>query len=345
MPCCSRGSPWPIHLLGGRSIAWIRPRLETYSPSPRANFAQPQPLWRLASSLVNVYTNNSLLASTPSAPASCAHFHHVCDDQCPRAPALRRGFFTSHHVGSTRRRGRSNWPFRAANSPVVGDPRLGVRVRLVGEATQSISFQLGAYAYLGFLGLNNRTQNVTDEGFRGKIFATAAGRISVLRWALTLGYHGRPGLHTSSSTWAVSSMSTQVLWSVLLNDMLFAGLETTLSTEVEKAFRQGPELVGEAFRACSSSKGSCNLALPAALASPKPSEHPQAEPCSPSRFALEFPGLPVRPPLGARARKATTTPTTPTTPTAPARKSRVRPTRRTLADCGRAAVATRVRVH
>lgn len=83
----------------------------------------------------------------------------------------------------------------AYNSAVTGDINVGLRVRLVGDADRDpISLHIGGHAYLGFIPYNGRVNNVADESFRWRAYATLAGHPRFIRYSLSLGFYDRDQL-------------------------------------------------------------------------------------------------------------------------------------------------------
>lgn len=81
----------------------------------------------------------------------------------------------------------------AYGDPVAGDLRAGLRVRLFGDAARdAVSLHVGGQLHMGFVPVNDGDHNVTDEGARGRLFVTAAGRAGRVQWSSTAGYHVRP---------------------------------------------------------------------------------------------------------------------------------------------------------
>src|SRR5262249_18521926 len=81
----------------------------------------------------------------------------------------------------------------AYESPVSGDIRLGLRVRLFGQRVRDpLYLHIGGYALLCFSPYNGRVHNVTDEAFRFKAYATLAGHGGPIRWSFNAGFYYRP---------------------------------------------------------------------------------------------------------------------------------------------------------
>lgn len=82
----------------------------------------------------------------------------------------------------------------------VGDPRFGARLRIAGQADRDpFSVYFGAQGFFGFLRSASRTDFVTDEAFRGRLYLSFAGRGGPVRWSLTTGYHARPRLDVGAA--------------------------------------------------------------------------------------------------------------------------------------------------
>ncbi|MDP3277330.1 MAG: thrombospondin type 3 repeat-containing protein [Deltaproteobacteria bacterium] len=111
--------------------------------------------------------------------------------------------------------------------PVTGDARLGMRVRVFGDALNDAwSLHVGGQVYLGFIPYSGDEHFVTDESLRGRISATVAGQPGPVRYSATVGYHFR--------------RSTQV-GTALVDGELFASTGAALVTLHEK-LHVGPEL-------------------------------------------------------------------------------------------------------
>ncbi len=128
---------------------------------------------------------------------------------------------------------------RAAGTAALGDPRLGVRVRLLGESDfDAFSLHVGAQLYLnaGLFGVEPNT-NMTDDGFRGRINATAAGRAGSFRWSATLGAHLRQNTTSVLDTTVGNDLFLSAgLGYVALDNRLTIGPELWASTVLDNAF-------------------------------------------------------------------------------------------------------------
>jgi OOP family OmpA-OmpF porin len=132
---------------------------------------------------------------------------------------------------------RADLPFGPSPVVVVGDPRLGVRVRLWGEPDRGpVVINLGAYGYAGFLGLVPRAANTTDGAFRGRVYANVSGRVSLFRWSATFGYHGRPSTDAELTGVGSEIYATASLALELLQGRLTVGPEAWISTDVALPF-------------------------------------------------------------------------------------------------------------
>jgi len=127
----------------------------------------------------------------------------------------------------------------ASSGPVLGDPRVGVRFRVAGDAERDpFSFHLGAMLFVnaGLLGMT-RQDNVTDDSFRARFNVTTAGHAGIVRWSASLGYHLRPANAQAYSTVIGSDLffTTGVSFS-MLRDKLNVGPELAMSTVATHAF-------------------------------------------------------------------------------------------------------------
>jgi outer membrane protein OmpA-like peptidoglycan-associated protein len=127
----------------------------------------------------------------------------------------------------------------ASSSAALGDPRIGVRVRVLGESDRdAFSLHVGAALYLnaGLFGVSPGS-NVTDDGFRGRLNATLAGREGPIRWSFSLGAHLRQNTVTVMATTIGSDLfaSAGVAY-VALEDRLSIGPEIWASTVLDNAF-------------------------------------------------------------------------------------------------------------
>lgn len=126
-----------------------------------------------------------------------------------------------------------------AAGPTVGDPRIGARVRLFGDAERSpISLHVGADLYInaGVFGVP-RSYNTTDDQFRGRFNAVAAGRVSIVRYSLGAGFHLRPTTTAIANTTVGNEVYlSAAIGFVALSDRLTIGPEFYASTELDRAF-------------------------------------------------------------------------------------------------------------
>ncbi len=127
----------------------------------------------------------------------------------------------------------------AASSAAIGDPRIGVRVRALGESDRdAFSLHFGAQLYFnaGLFGVSPHS-NVTDDGFRGRLNATIAGREGPIRWSFSLGAHLRQNTVTVLDTTIGNDLyATAGLHYVALEDRLSFGPELWASTVLDNAF-------------------------------------------------------------------------------------------------------------
>jgi outer membrane protein OmpA-like peptidoglycan-associated protein len=76
--------------------------------------------------------------------------------------------------------------------PVTGDVRLGLRTRIFGQSDlEWFSVHFLGQIYLGMLPYSGDEHWVTDETLRARAQLTFAGRVSALRYTLSVGYHFR----------------------------------------------------------------------------------------------------------------------------------------------------------
>ncbi len=128
----------------------------------------------------------------------------------------------------------------AASSAALGDPRIGVRVRIFGESDRdAVSLHVGAQLYFnaGLFGVSPHSSNVTDDGFRGRVNATLAGREGPVRWSFSLGAHLRQNTVTVLDTTIGNDLyATAGVAYVALDDRLSIGPELWASTVLDNAF-------------------------------------------------------------------------------------------------------------
>jgi OmpA-OmpF porin, OOP family len=127
----------------------------------------------------------------------------------------------------------------ASSNGSFGDPRIGVRVRAFGESDRdAFSLHFGAQLYFnaGIFGVSPHS-NVTDDGFRGRLNATIAGREGPIRWSFTLGAHLRQNT-TKVLNLAIGNdlYATAGIAYVALDDRLSIGPELWASTVLDNAF-------------------------------------------------------------------------------------------------------------
>jgi len=126
--------------------------------------------------------------------------------------------------------------FGAYGSPAVGDPRLGLRVRLFGHAERdAISVHAGGQVYLGFLGIAPSAANVSDGTVRGRAYVTVAGRAGSFVWSLLGGYHGRPTLDTAAQAVVSNEIyATAAVALVTARDRLTIGPEFWVASSLQR---------------------------------------------------------------------------------------------------------------
>ncbi len=137
--------------------------------------------------------------------------------------------------------------FGSFSGVAVGDIRVGARARIFGHADRdAVSLHIGGNFFVnsGLFGIDsgNATTftNVSDNRFRGKVDLTLAGRASILRYSLGLGFHYRdvsvsfqPGGARSEGHEAFANAGLGV---ALLNDRLTLGAEGWMATGVSNFF-------------------------------------------------------------------------------------------------------------
>ncbi len=129
----------------------------------------------------------------------------------------------------------------AMSSPAAGDPRLGVRVRLWNHAdTDRVSLHVGGEFYFNaaLFGLGPAAFT-TDDGFRGRLYATAAGRIGPVAYSASLGGHIRPVTNGTATEVGPDLFVTAAAAWVGMQDRLTVGLEFYGSTVIDHAFGWG----------------------------------------------------------------------------------------------------------
>lgn len=121
----------------------------------------------------------------------------------------------------------------------VGDPRIGARVRILGDADDdAFSLHAGAMAFIpaGALGVD-RANNTTDDAFRLKLNLTAAGHAGAMVWSVGLGYHVRTNTIENAST----TIGDDMFWNaaigfVAMDDRLTIAAEFFGATTADGAF-------------------------------------------------------------------------------------------------------------
>jgi OOP family OmpA-OmpF porin len=137
--------------------------------------------------------------------------------------------------------------FGSFSGPAVGDIRLGARVRIFGHADRDpISLHFGANFFFnsGLFGIDNANAssftNVSDNRFRGKADLTLAGRASVIRYSLGVGFHYRD-VNIAFSSGAAGADGHELyanagLGVALLSDRLTIGAEGWLTSGISNFF-------------------------------------------------------------------------------------------------------------
>jgi outer membrane protein OmpA-like peptidoglycan-associated protein len=129
----------------------------------------------------------------------------------------------------------------AAESAALGDPRLGVRVRIFGESDfDPISLHVGGSLFLnaGWFGVE-RASNVTDDGLRGRVNVTLAGRGGPIRWSFGTGLHFRERSVSVFGTEIGNDLfASAAVGFVALDDRLTIGPELWASTVLSQAFQE-----------------------------------------------------------------------------------------------------------
>ena len=128
--------------------------------------------------------------------------------------------------------------FSPMSAAAAGDPRIGVRVRVLNHAeSDRFSLHVGGdfYLHAGLFGLGE-SANTTDSAFRGRIYAVAAGRVGAIAYSATVGGHVRPTLGVGGTAIGPDLFLTAALGYVALHDRLTVGLEFFGSTVIDRAF-------------------------------------------------------------------------------------------------------------
>ena len=129
----------------------------------------------------------------------------------------------------------------AADSAGLGDPRLGLRVRIFGESDKdAVSLHAGGQLYInsGIFGAT-RANNLTDEGFRGRLNFTLAGRGGPIRWSFGGGLHFRQtSVEIAGTRIGNDVFATAAIGVVALDDRLTIGPELWASTVLTNAFEE-----------------------------------------------------------------------------------------------------------
>ena len=137
--------------------------------------------------------------------------------------------------------------FGSFSGVAVGDIRVGARARIFGHADRdAVSLHIGGNFFVnsGLFGIDggNATTftNVSDNRFRGKVDLTLAGRASILRYSLGLGFHYRDVSVSFQSGAARAdgheAFANAGLGVALLDDRLTVGAEAWMATGVSNFF-------------------------------------------------------------------------------------------------------------
>jgi len=126
----------------------------------------------------------------------------------------------------------------ALSTAAVGDPRLGIRVRIFNHADRdAFSLHAGGNFYFnaGLFGLP-QTANTTDGNFRGRLYLQGAGRVGPFAWSLGIGGHFRES-YDATLTQVSSELYTQAGVGILADrDRFQVGIEFLGSTMLNHPF-------------------------------------------------------------------------------------------------------------
>ena len=129
----------------------------------------------------------------------------------------------------------------AADAAGLGDPRLGLRVRIFGESDKdAVSLHAGGQLYInsGIFGAE-RSSNLTDEGFRGRLNFTLAGRGGPIRWSFGGGLHFRQtSVEVAGTRIGNDAFLSAAVGFVALDDRLTIGPELWASTVLTNPFEE-----------------------------------------------------------------------------------------------------------
>ena len=129
----------------------------------------------------------------------------------------------------------------ASRTAGIGDLRIGGRVRLLGDADRdavSLHGDASLYFNSALLGVSRAT-NLTDDGFRGRLGLTLAGRGGPVRWSVSAGFHLRQtSVEVAGTRIGNDLFATAGLGFVGLDDRLTIGPELWFSTVLTSAFEE-----------------------------------------------------------------------------------------------------------
>ncbi|MFO0603288.1 MAG: OmpA family protein [Polyangiales bacterium] len=245
------GALLPATAQAQTSAGWA---LDRYDPTPAGDvfFASEFPTYggegrsfALRGGLVFDYARNPLVARYDSGGQErvtrIVSDMAVLHAQFGVAFANRVGVHLSLPIGLYQDGERSIGGLAASSSAGAGDPRLGVRVRILGRSDQdAISLHAGGQLYFnaGIFGAT-RSNNLTDEGFRGRLNLTLAGRGGPLRWSFGAGFHLRQTSVEIAGTRVGNDLfANGAIGFVALDDRLTIGPELWFSTVLTNAFEE-----------------------------------------------------------------------------------------------------------
>jgi len=131
-----------------------------------------------------------------------------------------------------------------AQNPSIMDPRIGARFRIVGQPDiDPISLSLGGALMVNAAVMGaRRADNVTDDQFRGRVYANASGRGGPVRWSLTAGANLRLNQISIAPVMSGSTIvgneffANAALAFVVANDSFTIGPEVFMSSTLDRAF-------------------------------------------------------------------------------------------------------------
>lgn len=116
----------------------------------------------------------------------------------------------------------------------VGDPRLGLMVRLFGQPDRSpVSLHLGSLFFVPLRALSDSDRLVGETGFRALPRLVLAGRGYRIRWSILAGFYYRPESSVGANGLDQSGRS-------IGSEVVFGGL--VQYSDVQRRFAIGPEL-------------------------------------------------------------------------------------------------------